>query len=271
MSGWAARRNIAPVDWVPGFYSTTGRWWGGAESAITERDHTRAATITRLARPAPADVLELGCAYANSAAAAADAGYRVVGVEISDRIGFAERHLSGRELEVVRGDFYEVDLGRTFDIVVYWNGFGVGSDADQRRLLRRIADEWLRPDGVALIDVASPFCWARWAQEGDGDEHDPDPARGYVHRGIRQRIDYDPVANRAIDSWWERPEPDLVHTQSIRCYAPADFLLLLEGTGLALDHLEVRGEPLALDAPQTMASPLWEANEYLVRLRRLTR
>jgi hypothetical protein len=62
------------VEWVPGFYSTTGRWWGEAESAVTERDRARAATIARLARPAPADVLELGCAYGNSAAAAADAG-----------------------------------------------------------------------------------------------------------------------------------------------------------------------------------------------------
>jgi SAM-dependent methyltransferase len=256
------------MDWVPSFYSTTGRWWGGAESAITERDHMRAATIARLARPAPADLLELGCAYANSAAAAADAGYRVVGVEISDRLTFADRHRAGRpSLELVQGDFYEVDLGRTFDVVVYWNGFGVGSDADQRRLLRRIADEWLRPDGVALVDIASPFGWARWAAEGDADEHDPDPARGYVHRGIKERIDFDPVNNHAVDSWWEKPEPERVHTQRIRCYAPADLRLLLEGTGLELDHVEVGGQPLDLDAHHTMSSPLWDANEYLVRLR----
>jgi SAM-dependent methyltransferase len=264
-------RKILPVEWVPGFYSTTGRWWGGAESAITERDHARAATIARLAGPAPADVLELGCAYAHSAAAAADAGYRVVGIEISDRLDFADRHRAGRSIELVRGDFYAVDLGRTFDAVVYWNGFGVGSDADQRRLLRRIADEWLRPEGVALIDVANPFGWARWAAEGEGDDHDPDPARGYVHRGIQERIDFDPVGNRAVDSWWERPEPERVHTQSIRCYTPADFRLLLEGTGLALDHVEVGGEPLALGGGHTMASPLWQANEYLARLRPATR
>jgi SAM-dependent methyltransferase len=256
------------VDWVPDFYSTTGRWWGGAESAITERDHARAATIARLAGPAPADVLELGCAYGNSAAAAADAGYQVVGVEISDRIDFAERHRAGRAVDFVRGDFYAVDLGRTFDVVVYWNGFGVGSDADQRRLLRRMTNEWLRPDGVALVDVASPFCWARWAANGEAQGYGPDPARGYVHRGTQERIDFDPVANRFLDSWWERPEPERVHTQSIRCYAPADFLLLLEGTGLRLDHLEVGGQTLALDGGHTMASPLWEANEYLVRLRR---
>lgn len=254
------------MEWVPAFYSATGRWWGGGDSAITERDHLRAAAIARLARPAPADLLELGCAYANSAAAAADMGYRVVGVEISSRLDFAERNAAGRSVELVRGDFYEVALGRTFDVVVYWNGFGVGSDTDQRRLLRRIADEWLRPHGVALIDVANPFCWARWA--GGGTELAGDVARGYPHRGLVQRIDYDPVANRAIDSWWEKPRPEHVHTQLLRCYAPADFQLLLEGTGLTLDHLEVRGEPLPLDGTHTMGSPIWMANEYLVRLRR---
>jgi SAM-dependent methyltransferase len=254
------------MEWVPGFYSTTGRWWGEASSAVTERDHARAAMVARLACPPPADVLELGCAYGNSAAAAADAGYRVVGVEISDRMDFAERHLPGRAIELVPGDFYAVDLGKKFDAVVYWNGFGVGSDADQRRLLRRMADEWLRPDGAVLMDVASPFCWAGWV--GDGDQHDPDPARGYHHRGTAERIDFDPVGNRFLDSWWERPEPERVHTQSVRCYTPADFLLLLEGTGLRLDHLEVGGQSLDLGAPHTTASPLWEANEYLVRLRR---
>jgi hypothetical protein len=35
--------------------------------------------------------------------------------------------------------------------------------------------------------------------------------------------------------------------------------------------MEVGGAPIALDASHTTASPLWEANEYVVRLRRSTR
>src|SRR5581483_7689716 len=107
--------------------------------------------------------------------------------------------------------------------------------------------------------------WARWA--GDGEQLDPAPGRGYHHRGIAESIDFDPVASRAVDNWWERPEPERVHTQTLRCYSPADFQLLLEGTGLRLDHLEVDGQPLDRGARHTMASPLWEANEYLARLR----
>lgn len=27
------------MEWIDGFYSRTGTWWGGAESGVTERDH----------------------------------------------------------------------------------------------------------------------------------------------------------------------------------------------------------------------------------------
>ena len=37
------------MDWVHKFYSTTGKWWGPAESKITERDFDRAKIIKILA------------------------------------------------------------------------------------------------------------------------------------------------------------------------------------------------------------------------------
>jgi len=49
---------------------------------------------------------------------------------------------------------YDVDIGGPFDAVCYWDGFGIGDDQDQRRLLRRIAG-WLAPDGRAL-DACEP-------------------------------------------------------------------------------------------------------------------
>jgi len=72
---------------------------------------------------------------------------------------FAARTYPG-SLHLVHADFLEVDLAGGFDAVAYWNGFGVGTDADQRRLLQRISSEWLRANGVALIEVANPIRWA---------------------------------------------------------------------------------------------------------------
>lgn len=48
-------------------------------------------------------------------------------------------------------DFYDQDC-------LWWGGFGIGSDADRRRLLRRSA-----PEGCVLMDVYSPVLPARRA------------------------------------------------------------------------------------------------------------
>jgi len=96
-------------------------------------------------------------------------------------------------VNLVRGDFYTADLGGGFDCVTYWNGFGVGTDADQRRLLRRVSGTWLAPGGSMVLDVFSPWRWAREA--------------GTVRRvnhavALINAIPYDPVSSRLVDTWW---------------------------------------------------------------------
>jgi hypothetical protein len=41
-------------------------------------------------------------------------------------------------LRAIEGDFYETEPPGKFDVVAYFDGFGIGTDEDQRRLLRRI-------------------------------------------------------------------------------------------------------------------------------------
>ena len=218
------------MDWVRDFYSTTGSWWGRAEAKVTERDHRRVRLLHEHVGAGAMRVLELGAGYGTTAAAMAQAGHQVTAVEISDRADFAEAGLDLR-----KEDFYQVQLPREFDVVCYWNGFGVGSDADQRRLLRRIAGEWLRPGGTALIDVSNPFVWASW--DGDEEHRHPDPAAGYEHE-LRERITFDPVTCTATDTWWPAANPEQQISQVLRCYTPADLALLLEGTGLELTRID---------------------------------
>ncbi|WP_335987857.1 class I SAM-dependent methyltransferase [Glycomyces sp. MUSA5-2] len=255
------------MEWAKDFYSRTGRWWGEAESAVGERDRARVARFEAICGPGPHRVLELGCGYGNTAAAFAEAGHRVAAVELSDRADYAEAHAarSGGRLEVVRGDFYDVAVAGPFDAVTYWNGFGIGTDADQRRLLRRIAG-WLAPEGNALVDVCNPLVWARW--DGDTEALHPAPERGYRHE-LRQRMAYDPVAAVAVDSWWDAAEPERVITQRLRCYSPADLMLLLEGTGLVLKAIVAGGEALDLAADHAGdAGMLRGHHEYLAVLAR---
>ncbi|GAA3933968.1 methyltransferase [Amorphoplanes auranticolor] len=222
------------MQWVKDFYSRTGSWWGPAEARISERDHQRLSLLHAHLGTEPAQVLELGAGYGSTAAVTAQAGHAVTAIEISDRADFAEEltiDAPGGSLTFIKDDFYSVDLPRQFDVVCYWDGFGVGSDADQRRLLRRIATQWLRPGGTALIDVFNPFVWAQW--DGDEEHRTPNPDLGYEHE-LFERVTFDPVTCTATDTWWDAARPDEKISQRLRCYTPADLALLLAGTQLEL-------------------------------------
>ena len=61
--------------------------------------------------------------------------------------------------------------------------------------------------------------------------------------------------------------PEQALAQAVRCYTPADLLLLLEGTGLALKRIEVDGHAVDVHANQVVKSgPLMEAWIYLAQL-----
>jgi hypothetical protein len=85
-----------------------------------------------------------------------------------------------------------------------------------------------------------------------------------------ERTYYDPIYGRWIDGWQPVAAPEQALAQSVRCYTPADLLLLLEDTGLALKRLEVNGQALDLSSQAIRAAPAsgpWvEASCYQVRL-----
>ena len=253
--------------WVKDFYDQTGIWWGpGAE--IPDEDQARAQAINRLCGPGPKRVLELGCGAGHSAAATADQVHDVTGVDLSTRrIQQArDNYPSPRKgpLVFIEGDFYIVELEGKFDAICYWDGFGIGSDEDQRRLLRRMAREWLAPDGHVLIDVAS----SAWAARHAGEEMRLDPLEGVPGSvEMLRRWQFDVLHSRWIDEWKPTEHPEDALAQSIRCYTPADFLLLLEGTGLELKSIEANGKPVELSDDRIATdSPLADAYSYLVLL-----
>lgn len=255
------------MEWVEGFYSRTGRWWGEAESVISRRDTDRLHLLTRHTEQHPLRILDLGSSYGTTPLVLAEAGHDVTGVEISERITYAQ-HLASPtagSLEFVHGDFYAFTNDERFDVVTYWNGFGIGSDTDQRRLLRRIADHWLHPDGIALIDVFNPIRCSMWA--GDEEIRDARPDAGYPY-SVRERTDFDPVGNRFIDTWWEADRPDDPISQSLRCYTPADLLLLLEGTGMRLRAIDVGGKSYSIASGEleSASNQFWKHHEYLAVL-----
>lgn len=212
------------MSWVERFYSRTGDWWGPAESGVDAEDRRRAAIAAELV-PSGASVLELGCGYGSTALAMVDIGFAVTGIDVSDRIDAAARVAPTSALTFVRGDFFEATFDRRFEVVCYWDGFGVGTDDDQRRLLRRVADEWLEPDGVCVLDVFDPEWWAE--QHGFEETKRARPGDGY-HFSLAHRREFDAEARRAEDIWWELGSEERL-TQSLRCYTPTELAELVDG------------------------------------------
>jgi hypothetical protein len=96
--------------------------------------------------------------------------------------------------------------------------------------------DWLRGDGVVLVDVFNPLAWCREAGTRSLDEE----------TGCQQANDFDASEGCMVNSWWFDGDSDPPMAQSQRCYFPADLIMLLEGTGLRLLHVEVEGSSSTL-------------------------
>ncbi len=237
------------MEWVDEFYSVTGFWWGDAEAKVSDIDRARSRFVEEVS-PTAINVLELGCGYGATAVALAESGLAVVAVDLSDRIEYAPRIASdAKNVRFLREDFYSVDLGDRFDVVCYWDGFGIGEDSDQVRLLERIANEWLRPGGVAIVEIFDPGGWL--ADDGLEEIKEPNPELGYAHR-LGHRRSFDRANSRALDSWWEIGSTRSF-SQSLRCYRPDEFRSLATSAGLKVIDLAGsidRRQPI--DADQTL-------------------
>jgi SAM-dependent methyltransferase len=255
------------LEWVKDFYTQAGIWWGPDPQELGVHE-TRVKTVERLCGPGLKRILELGAGPGATAAAMADAGHSVVAIELSPTRAQYARDLAKiprlGSLTVLEADFYNVELNRRFDIICCWETFGIGRDGDQRRLLERMAHDWLDPQGCVLMDVYNPTKPIREA----GTERRLSPLKG-VPGSVEMinRCTFDALQCRWIDEWQPVAEPDKTLAQSIRCYTPVDFKLLLEGSGLSVKHMEVDGKSLAFDDDAIITSgPLMDAWCYLVQL-----
>ena len=59
---------------------------------------------------------------------------------------------------------------------------------------------------------------------------------------------FDPLQCRWIDEWQPTADPSKALAQTIRCYTPTDFGLLVGNTGLTIHRIEVDGESVDLAA-----------------------
>jgi len=219
-------------DWVAEFYKKQNDWLGVYLGPVTEEDHRRAQRLQDLAElNGKKKVLELGGGGGQTALAIAQLGHEVDMVELLERSAnwakkLAEQHAPQR-LNIIQADFYDWEgPEKQYDLICYFDSFGIGSDLEQKELLKKM-HHWLAPDGLIVIEVGASWYWSgqAWGQEYD------------FELGIR-RHEFDPVNCRLLDKWWLKNSPEEVYQQSLRCYTPADFELLLENIPLKISKLQ---------------------------------
>lgn len=249
---------MATPDWVRDFYDFQHDLLS-YDAALGEREAERVARV-RAWMPGATRLLEIGCGAGQTALALADAGLDVTAVELVPALAaLAEDKAASRPpaapgaLRVLKGDIYEQSFDAPFDGIAYFDGFGIGADEDQRRLLRLMAG-WLAPGGAALVEVYTPWHWAAAA------------GREMTFGAARRRYEFDAEGVRMLDRWWPEGREEEAREQSLRCYGPADLRLLLEGTGLSLDALEPGGAWYPEERRWEPRAPLGEAMSYDARL-----
>ena len=242
------------MDWIETFYAQQTRWVPEVYLGQVGDHHRARAAQLDASSDGGLTILELGCGGGQIAAALADRGHRVTAIDLNDEALSHARALANSRprMTVLRGDFYTAEIAGPFDRVCYIDGFGVGSDAEQRRLLNRIAS-WLADRGEALIDIYSPWYWSRVA--GDRMEFGE----------ITREYDFDPHTSTMRDRWWPTTAPDDAVTQVLRCYSPADLRLLLEATPLRLVDV-TSGGGFDADGRYAPQVEMGRAMQYLARL-----
>lgn len=233
------------LDWIKAFYESAIEWWG--ESWYDgENLKERLELVQHYGNHDDKRILELGAGTGETAVYLCDRGYSVLAVDVCKKNVelMNEMRKTRPSLRVVDGDFLTVNIEEAFPTVCMFETFGLGSDKDQRELLKRIQRHWLTDNGVLILDVYHPFGPIKAA--GTKQELDKlDNVPGSVD--MTEYSYYDGIKNRWIDVWEPRNDPGKSRTQSIRCYSPADLMLLMEGTGLVIHKILYKKRIIAFE------------------------
>lgn len=243
------------MHWSHSFYARQDAVTGCYGSDI-HPSHTALAARVTAHRGGPGSLLELGAGGGQFAVSAARVGHTVTALDLYAGGGEHTRQLAGRygvSVRTLTADFYTADPGGPFGSVCSWDGFGIGTDDDQRFLLSRVA-RWLAPGGTAYVDVYTPWYWAYHA--------------GFQRQtaAYTQTYGFDAQGCRMLDTY--APPEGEAFTQSLRCYGPADLRLLLAGTGLELMEVWPGGSYDPQAGVYHPEVPLGECMSYAAVLRR---
>lgn len=206
------------MNWIKRFYELQYEMMGKPSDIAFQQD--RIDVLEKHQMFAPKNILELGGGFGEFTKMAINKGYRVAMIElIASACAKAQVLFEPfpEHLEIICTDFYTINYKEIFDAVCYWDGFGIGDDEDQIRLLRLIHNA-LKKDGLLFVDVYNPLYWKQL-----------NPLKMTLKNGERE-YNFDDKENKMIDCWQSK-ETKHKECQYLKCYLPTDFELLIKGIG----------------------------------------
>ncbi len=188
-------------------------------------------------------VLELGSGTGHKLIPIAADGHPCTGLELSPAMLAEARRkadVRGVEVQWVPGDMRELDLGRTFDLVVIAaNSLLHLHETDELVGCFRSVRRHLAPGGRLVLDVFTPS--VRLLAQADGvrrrreDLSFVDPDRGVVHVDVAETYDADAQVTRG--TWWFSTELEAdfaVAPLEMRSIFPQELPVLLSLGGLRI-------------------------------------
>lgn len=204
-------------------------------------------------------VLELGCGTGHKLIPIAADGHRCTGLELSPAMLAEARRKAaelGVEVEWVQGDMRDLDLGRTFDLVIVAaNSLLHLQEAEELVGCLRSVRRHLAPGGRLVLDVFNPSVRVLAHADGVRRRREAssyvDPDRGVVRVDVAEI--YDAAAQVTRGTWYFSGDTEadfVVAPLEIRSIFPQELPLLLSLGGLRLvEHFgDWSREPFAADA-----------------------
>ena len=169
-------------------------------------------------------VLELGAGNGLLARGLSTFDKKITTIELVPEMVEFAKQFETPNVRSLCGSFYDIELNDQFEVVLYIDGFGIGSDQDQLALLKRIY-HWLDDDGVGLIDIYQPAYWKKVSGQKMYPMGDSKVEREYG---------YDETNRLMTDSWWETENSSKKYTQTLKCYTPDEIHALCQQADLEI-------------------------------------
>lgn len=214
--------NMITDQWVIPFYKKQFEWLRDVEEEMASYLQQSADKIEEQIGVTFESMLDIGAGVGSIARVLDARGIAMTTLELVPELVETARIRSPKSVDIHMGDFYTYTFSKQFDVVSYFDGFGIGTDNDQLTLLKRMKD-WVKDDGSLLIDIYHPDYWRTMAA------------------GQKMKIDnaeriysFDEGNCRLVDSWWHAEHPEDIVAQSLRCYTINEISAMCEKAQLTI-------------------------------------